>query len=77
MYPTNFASGIKGLGVHAKLGASLLVMSLIGGALLTPLIGLIAEISPTRAIAPGMIVPAVSYGVICWYGFRGSKLRKS
>ncbi|MDR1455633.1 MAG: L-fucose:H+ symporter permease [Tannerella sp.] len=73
MYPTNFASGIKGLGVHAKLGASLLVMSLIGGALLTPLIGLIAEISPTRAIAPGMIVPAVSYGVICWYGFRGSK----
>ncbi|MDR1368988.1 MAG: L-fucose:H+ symporter permease [Dysgonamonadaceae bacterium] len=77
MYPTNFASGIKGLGVQTKLGASILVMSLIGGAILTPLIGLIAEISPTRAIAPGMIVLAVSYGVICWYGFRGSKTGKN
>ncbi|MDR1895894.1 MAG: L-fucose:H+ symporter permease [Prevotellaceae bacterium] len=75
MYPTNFASGVKGLGPHAKLGASMLVMSLIGGALLTPLIGLIAEASWAKAIAPGMIIPAVSYGVICWYAFRGSRLR--
>jgi FHS family L-fucose permease-like MFS transporter len=73
MYPTNFASGVKGLGPHAKLGASMLIMSLIGGALLTPLIGLIAEASWAHAIAPGMIVPAVSYAVICWYGFKGSR----
>jgi FHS family L-fucose permease-like MFS transporter len=73
MYPTNFASGVKGLGPHTKLGASILVMSLIGGAILTPIIGLIAEASWAHAIAPGMIVPAVAYGVICWYGFKGSK----
>ena len=71
MYPTIFASGMKGLGPHAKLGASVLIMSLIGGAILTPLIGLIAEASWAGAIAPGMIVPIVSYCVICWYGFFG------
>jgi FHS family L-fucose permease-like MFS transporter len=75
MYPTNFASGVKGLGPHAKLGASMLVMSLIGGALLTPLIGLIAEASWAQAVAPGMIIPLVSYGVIGWYGFSGSRPR--
>ncbi len=73
MYPTIFASGMKGLGHHTKLGASVLIMSLIGGAVLTPLIGLIAEASWAGAIAPGMIVPMLSYGVICWYGFRGSR----
>jgi FHS family L-fucose permease-like MFS transporter len=75
MYPTNFASGVKGLGPHAKLGASMLIMSLIGGAVLTPLIGLIAEASWAHAIAPGMIIPVISYGVISWYGFKGSKPR--
>ena len=75
MYPTNFASGIKGLGPHTKIGASILIMSLIGGALLTPLIGLIADSSWAGAIAPGMIIPAISYIVICWYGFYGSRPR--
>jgi FHS family L-fucose permease-like MFS transporter len=72
MYPTNFASGVKGLGPHAKLGASLLVMSLIGGAVLTPLIGLIADASWAKAIAPGMIIPLISYAVVCRYAFTGS-----
>ena len=75
MYPTNFASGIKGLGPHAKLGASILIMSMIGGAVLTPLIGLIADASWAGAVAPGMLIPAVSYAVICWYGFYGSRPR--
>ena len=71
MYPTNFASGIKGLGPHTKIAASILVMSLIGGALLTPVMGLIADRS--GAVAPGMAIPLVSYFVICWYGFYGSR----
>ena len=74
MYPTNFASGIKGLGPHTKIGASILIMSLIGGAALTPLIGLIGD-KWAGAIAPGMIIPAISYTVICWYGFYGSRPR--
>ncbi|MDR1331401.1 MAG: L-fucose:H+ symporter permease [Tannerella sp.] len=75
MYPTNFASGVRGLGPHAKLGASILVMSLIGGALLTPLIGLIADAAWAKAVAPGMVIPAVSYVVISWYAFFGSRVK--
>jgi FHS family L-fucose permease-like MFS transporter len=76
MYPTNFASGIKGLGPHAKLGASILVMSLIGGAILSFIMGRIADTNwAGEAIAPAMIIPIISYCVICWYAFVGSKPR--
>ena len=71
MYPTIFASGVKGLGPNAKLGASFLVMSLIGGAVLTPFMGLIAD--KWHAIAPAMVIPLFSYFVILYYGFFGSK----
>jgi FHS family L-fucose permease-like MFS transporter len=81
MYPTNFASGLKGLGPNTKLGASMLVMSLVGGAVLSPTIGLIADsawvksVIPEGAVAPGMIIPIISYCVIAWYAFYGSKPR--
>jgi FHS family L-fucose permease-like MFS transporter len=73
MYPTNFASGIKGLGKNAKLGASILVMSMIGGALLSLLMGRIADTRWANGqIAGSMIVPAFAYCVIGWYAFKGS-----
>jgi FHS family L-fucose permease-like MFS transporter len=73
MYPTNFASGVKGLGKNAKLGASILVMSMIGGALLSLLMGRIADTSWANGqIAVSMLVPVVSYCVISWYAFKGS-----
>ena len=83
MYPTNFASGMKGLGPNAKLGASILVMSLIGGALLSMLMGQIwgldfARISGSdtlKAIAPAMIIPMIAYCIIAWYAFVGSRPR--
>jgi FHS family L-fucose permease-like MFS transporter len=85
MYPTNFASGMKGLGPNAKLGASILVMSLIGGAMLSMLMGQIrgmdlAQLSGMGTtykgeIAPGLLVPIISYCVIAWYAFYGSRPR--
>jgi FHS family L-fucose permease-like MFS transporter len=73
MYPTNFASGIKGLGKNAKLGASILVMSMIGGALLSLLMGRMADTGWANGqIAAAMLIPAVSYCVIGWYAFRGA-----
>ncbi len=71
MYPTIFASGVKGLGPNTKLGASFLIMSLIGGAVLTPFMGLIAD--RWNAIAPAMIIPLFCYTIILYYGFIGSK----
>lgn len=73
MYPTNFASGVKGLGPNANLGASILVMSLIGGAILSFIMGRIADTSWANGqIAVAMVIPLISYCVICWYGFYGS-----
>jgi FHS family L-fucose permease-like MFS transporter len=42
MYPTIFAQGIRGLGESAKLGGSLIVMAIVGGAVLTPAMGLLS-----------------------------------
>lgn len=71
MFPTIFALAIKGLGPHTKMGASLVVMSIIGGAVFTPTMGLIFESTKSMAIA--MAVPLICYVVIAWYAMKGSK----
>lgn len=42
MFPTIFAQGICGLGETVKLGSSLIVMAIRGGAVVTPIIGLLS-----------------------------------
>ncbi len=71
MYPTIFATGIKGLGVNTKIGGSILVMAIIGGAICTPLMGYIAEAA--HSMASAMIVPLIAYVYICYYSFWGIK----
>jgi FHS family L-fucose permease-like MFS transporter len=71
MFPTIFALGLKGLGPNTKIGGSLLVMAIVGGAVLTPAMGLIAEMS--HGIALAYVVPLVSYIYIALYSFFGSK----
>ena len=72
MFPTIFALGLKGLGDNTKIGGSLLVMAIIGGAVLTPVMGLISE--TFRSLAVAYMVPLVSYVFIAYYGFSGSKV---
>ena len=67
MYPTIFATSIKGLEQNTKIGGSILVMAIIGGSLCTPLMGYIAEISNSMALA--MVVPLVAYVYISYYSF--------
>jgi MFS transporter, FHS family, L-fucose permease len=43
MFPTIFALGLKDLGPNTNIGGSLLVMTIIGGGVMTPLMGWIAE----------------------------------
>jgi len=71
MFPTIFALGIKGLGPHTKLGASMIIMAIIGGAIWTPLMGLISD--KTHSMAMAMTIPFVSYVYILYYAFIGSK----
>ncbi len=70
MFPTIFALGLKKLGPNTKIGGSLLVMAIVGGAVLTPIMGLVAE---SRGIASAYLVPLVAYIFIAIYGFAGAK----
>jgi FHS family L-fucose permease-like MFS transporter len=71
MFPTIFALGIKGLGPATKLGGSLMVMSIIGGAVFPPIEGLI--FGATHSMAAAMSVLLLCYVFIAYYGFAGSK----
>jgi FHS family L-fucose permease-like MFS transporter len=73
MFPTIFALGLKGLGPNTKIGGSLIVMAVIGGAIFTPVMGRIFE--ATHSMATAMIVPLVCYLFITYYAFIGSKAR--
>jgi FHS family L-fucose permease-like MFS transporter len=75
MFPTIFALGIKGLGPNTKMGGSMIVMAIIGGAVFTPVMGLIFD--RTRSMALAMLVPLVCYLFITYYAFVGSKVRAS
>ncbi len=71
MFPTIFAMGLKGLGPNTKIGGSLLVMAIVGGAVLTPLMGFISE--KVHSVAWAYVVPLVSYIAIALYSFYGSR----
>jgi FHS family L-fucose permease-like MFS transporter len=72
MFPTIFALGIKGLGENTKLGGSLMVMAIIGGAVFTPIMGVISD--KTKSMALAMIVPLVCYVVVTWYAVWGARI---
>jgi len=70
MFPTIFASSIMGLGALTKTGSSLLVMSIIGGAVLTAVMGAISDQS---SIALAMLVPAVCFAVVALFGLSSGR----
>ena len=75
MFPTIFALGIKELGANTKLGGSLMVMSIIGGAVFPPVEAFIFHHTHSMAIAMGVML--IAYAFIAHYGFVGCKVRAS
>jgi len=71
MFPTIFALSIRGLGDHTKLGSSLLVMSIVGGAIVTPFMGYLADKGGMRI---GFVVPLICFAFIAFYGSVWQKL---
>jgi FHS family L-fucose permease-like MFS transporter len=72
MFPTIFALGIKGLGPLTKKGSSILVMSIVGGAIIPVFMGWIADVSN---MALGFIVPLVCFAYIVFFGLKGYKIK--
>ena len=73
MFPTTFALGIRDLGVNTKAGASLIVMGDMGGAVFTPLIGLIYQ--RTHSMASAMAIPFGCYLIVGLFGFWGCEIK--
>jgi len=70
-FPTLFALGIRGVGEHTKFGSSLIVMSIVGGALAPPFMGHIADLHSMRV---GFVVPLVCFVFIALYGYMWPRL---
>lgn len=73
MFPTIFALGIKELGPNTKLGGSMLIMAIVGGAAFPPVMGLISDRTGSMALA--MLIPLICYIFIAYYAFIGSRVR--
>ncbi len=71
MYPTIFVIALRDLGPLTKAGASLIVMAIIGGAVLTMAMGLLSDLAGT--IQAAMLVPAFAFAVVALYARRTLK----
>lgn len=70
MWSNIFTLAINGLGKYTSQASSLLVMMILGGALLPPLQGLIAD---SFGIQLSFVVPLFSYVYLLFYGLKGYK----
>ena len=73
MFPTIFSLGIKDLGSDTKFGSSLIIMSIVGGAILPPIMGYIADVSNIQI---GYIVPLLCFVVVFAFGAYGHRISK-
>jgi len=71
MFPTIFALGIKDLGPKTKKASSFIVMSIVGGAIFPPLMGLIAD---KFTMSVGFFAPIPLFAFILYYGLKGYKV---
>ncbi len=69
-FPTIFSLSIRNLGAQVKLGSSLVIMAIVGGAVLPPITGLVSQ----TGIENALIVPAIAFFFILYFGVRGYKL---
>ncbi|MEO5650493.1 MAG: hypothetical protein ABIR03_11305 [Ginsengibacter sp.] len=72
MFPTIFALGIKNLGAYTKRGASYIIMSVVGGALVPVVMGSLAQSHSTPF---SYIVPLICFVFVFVFGVYGYKIK--
>jgi MFS transporter, FHS family, L-fucose permease len=72
MFPTIFALSVKSLGADTKLGSSLVIMSIVGGAIFPLIMG---KISDFNGIQIAYSVPLICFFVIFYFGWKGYKVK--
>ena len=72
MFPTIFTLGIAGLGNGTSQGSGLMCLAIVGGAIVPLFMGMLADVS---GIQLALILPALCYLFIVYYGVSGHKQR--
>jgi MFS transporter, FHS family, L-fucose permease len=70
MFPNIFTLGIAGLGPMTSKGSGLIMTAVVGGAVIPPLIGFLAD---RMGVQHSFIIPMICYLYIAYYGLSGSK----
>ncbi len=70
MFPTIYGISVRGLGGDTKIGASGLIMAILGGAVLTAIQGQVSDL--TGSIKLAFLVPMTCFVLIAIYGYFGS-----
>lgn len=71
MWPAIFALAITKIGKYTSQGSSLLVMAILGGALIPPFQGYLADL---KGIQISFIVPVFCYFYLAYYGWKAPKI---
>ncbi len=64
MYPILFTLSIKDLGIYTKTGSSLIIMSIVGGAVIPPIMGLLSD---SFGIKLAFVIPIICYAYLVYY----------
>ena len=73
MFPTIFALGVRNLGSRTKVASSFMIMAIIGGAVLPPMVGLLADLAHSLQLA--LVIPLAGFLLVLLYGLHGHKER--
>lgn len=73
MWSNIFTLAIKDLGRYTSQGSSLLVMAVLGGALVPPVQGFLADV---YGIQMSFLLPVICYLYLAWYGWKGYEVKE-
>jgi FHS family L-fucose permease-like MFS transporter len=70
-WSNTFSLAIEGLGIYKSQASSLLVMAILGGAILPPLQGYVAD---RWNLQVSYVVPLIAYAYVAFYGWKGHEI---
>jgi MFS transporter, FHS family, L-fucose permease len=73
MFPTIFSLSIQGLGSKTKIGSSLIIMSIVGGALFPLLMGQVSDLSNIQV---AYLVPAACFLPVVYFAIKNFRAKK-
>ena len=74
-WSNTFSLALEGTGIYKSQVSSLLVMAILGGAVLPPVMGYIAD--ATKNLQLSFIVPLIAYAYVAFYGAIGHKIGRN